>query len=152
MFCNVFYLHITDLKTNSFRLNTFDPRSIYLEIYEKSGTWRISTFFFHDPEYYNTISMLNLNRHQTNNVSTVFLFIKFLVDLWDPRHLQGSRIDNIFVFRTKTVFYLISNYIFVHKIHLVYFFPIKSYMHTELSSLQMQNWNRKYKLSLFITN
>ena len=48
-----------------------------------------------------------------NNISTVILFIKFLVYQWDPRHLQGSRVVYIYVYIMKFVSYLISNHIFV---------------------------------------
>ena len=33
-----------------------------------------------------------------NNISTVILLIKFLVNQWDPRHLQGSRVVYIFIY------------------------------------------------------
>ena len=51
------------------------------------------------------------------NISTVILFIKFLVYQWDPIHLQGSRVVYIFVYIMKFVFYLISNHIFVYINH-----------------------------------
>ena len=33
-----------------------------------------------------------------NNISTVILWIRFLVYQWDPRHLQGSRVVYIFIY------------------------------------------------------
>ena len=49
-----------------------------------------------------------------NYISTFFLLNKFLVDQWDPRHLQGSRVVYKFVYVAKFVFYLMSNHNFVY--------------------------------------
>ena len=82
-------------------------------------TWRISTIFF-----FIWTRVLNHNKYveikqfskvdiKQNNISAIILLIKFLVYQWNPRHLQGSRVVNIFVYMMKFVFYLISIYIFV---------------------------------------
>ena len=55
-------------------------------------------------------SKVEIKQH---NVSTVILLIKFLVYQWDPHHLQGSRVVDIFVYIMKFLFYLTSNHIFV---------------------------------------
>ena len=73
-----------------------------------------------------------------NNVSTVIFWIKFLVYQWEPRHLQGSRVVYIFVYITKSVFSLISNYVFVYFNHKVTFFLIISDVQKDLSSLQIK--------------
>ena len=76
-----------------------------------------------------------------NNISTVILLNKFLVDRWDSRHLQGSRVVYIFVYIMKFVLYLISNHIFVCINH-----KVLSDVHKELKSLRMKNSNRKYNI------
>ena len=60
---------------------------------------------------------------ELNNISTVILLIKFLLCQWDLRHfdLQGSRVVYTFVYTTESVFYQISNHIFVYINHLGYF-------------------------------
>ena len=58
---------------------------------------------------------------EQNNISSAILLIKLLVYQWDPRHLQASRVDYIFVYITKSVFSLISNHIFININHLGYF-------------------------------
>ena len=55
-------------------------------------------------------------KQNTGNISTVILSIKFLFYQWDPHHLQGSHIVyihvHVFVCKTKSVLYVISNHIF----------------------------------------
>ena len=77
-----------------------------------------------------------------NNISTVILIIKFLVYLWDPRHLQGSRV----VYIMKFVFYqYLITFLCVSIIRIRFNLKISD-VHKELSSLRMKNSNRKYKL------
>ena len=61
------------------------------------------------------------------NVSTVIFLIKFLVKQRDPCHLQGSRVVYIFVYITKSVFYLISNHIFVYINHEDTFYSVNKW-------------------------
>ena len=49
-----------------------------------------------------------------NNISSVVLMITFLFYQWDPQNLQGRRDINIFGYKKKSAFYLISNHMFVH--------------------------------------
>ena len=83
-----------------------------------------------------------------NNISTVILLNKFLVDQWDPRHLQGSRVVYKFVYITKFVFYLMSNHIFVYINHLDTF-----YSDNKWCAQKVIEFTKKYKLrtGLFIS-
>ena len=87
-----------------------------------SCTWHISQHFFswtqvlkHNKNV--EIKLFSKVDIKENNISTVILLIKFLIYQWDPPHLQGSGIVYIFVYITKSVFYLISNLIFVYINH-----------------------------------
>ena len=87
-----------------------------------------------------------------NNISTIILFIKFLIYQWDPRHLQGSRVVYIFVYIMKSEFYLISNHIFVCINHKDRFKSVNKGCAQILIEFTDENSNRKYKLrtGLFI--
>ena len=69
-----------------------------------------------------------------NNVSTDILLIKFLVYQWDQRHLQGSRVVYIFVYITKSVFFL---FLCISIIRIL-FIVIISDVYKDFSSLRMK--------------
>ena len=107
----------------------------------------LHSFLSFEPEYIIIINMLKLNNFpwQTSN-KIIFLPLfckscKFLVYQLDPRHLQGSRVLNVFVYVMKFVLYIIVNHIFVLSIIRIRFNLIISDVHKELSSLRMKNSN-----------
>ena len=132
MFCNACYLHITDFKTNSFHLKAIGLRSTYLDNTNKVAHGLSQYFFFHEPEYYNIISMLKLRcKHQTK--SCFYRYFVYQVSCRSMRPAPFARKSEYnFVLITKSMFYLISNHIFVHNIHLGYFFTDNKVICTQI--------------------
>ena len=80
----------------------------------------ISTFFIWtrllNHNKYVEIKQCSKEDINQNNISTVILIIKCFIYARDPRHLHRSRDVYIFVY-IKSVFYLISNHIFINIKH-----------------------------------